>query len=112
MSILFSWLSPLRAICMAIDGILYSLLDNAYDLVIKLSTAELLKHSTIKSLTQNLYIIFGVVAFFRLAMLLVNSIIDPEKLNEKGKGLSNIFFRVVGMIILLAVTPFFFEMSY
>ena len=112
MSILFSWLSPLRAICMAIDGILYSLLDNAYDLVIKLSTAELLKHSTIKSLTQNLYIIFGVVAFFRLAMLLVNSIIDPEKLNEKGKGLSNIFFRVVGMIILLAVTPFLFEMSY
>ena len=112
MSILFSWLSPLRAICMAIDGILYSLLDNAYDLVIKLSTAELLKHSTIKSLTGNLYIIFGVVAFFRLALLLVNAIIDPEKLNEKGKGLSNIFFRVVGMVILLAVTPFLFEKSY
>lgn len=112
MSILFSWLSPLRAICMAIDGILYSLLDNAYDLVIKLSTAELLKHSTIKSLTGNLYIIFGVVAFFRLALLLVNAIIDPEKLNEKGKGLSNIFFRVVGMFILLAVTPFLFEKSY
>lgn len=112
MNILFSWLSPLRVICMAIDGVLYSLLDNAYDLVIKLSTAELLKHTTIKSLTENLYIIFGVVAFFRLALLLVNAIIDPEKLNEKGKGLSNIFFRVVGMIILLAVTPFLFEMSY
>lgn len=112
MSILFSWLSPLRAICMAIDGVLYSLLDNAYDLVIKLSTAELLKPATIKSLTGNLYIIFGVVAFFRLALLLVNAIIDPEKLNEKGKGLSNIFFRVVGMVILLAVTPFLFEMSY
>lgn len=112
MSILFSWLSPLRAICMAIDGVLYSLLDNAYDLVIKLSTAELLKPAIIKSLTGNLYIIFGVVAFFRLALLLVNAIIDPEKLNEKGKGLSNIFFRVVGMVILLAVTPFLFEMSY
>lgn len=112
MSILISFIGPLRAICMAIDGVLYSLLDNAYDLVIKLSTAELLKHATIKSLTENLYIIFGVVAFFRLALLLVNAIIDPEKLNEKGKGLSNIFFRVVGMIILLAVTPFLFEMSY
>lgn len=112
MSILISFIGPLRAICMAIDGVLYSLLDNAYDLVIKLSTAELLKPATIKSLTENLYIIFGVVAFFRLALLLVNAIIDPEKLNEKGKGLSNIFFRVVGMIILLAVTPFLFEMSY
>lgn len=112
MSILISFIGPLRAICMAIDGVLYSLLDNAYDLVIKLSTAELLKPAAIKSLTENLYIIFGVVAFFRLALLLVNAIIDPEKLNEKGKGLSNIFFRVVGMIILLAVTPFLFEMSY
>lgn len=112
MYILLSWLSPLRAICMAIDGVAYSLLDNAYNIVINLSTAELLNHSTIKSLMSNLYVLVGVVAFFRLALLLVNSIIDPEKLNEKGKGLSSIFFRVVGMIILLIVTPILFEKSY
>jgi len=112
MSILISWLGPLRAICMAIDGIVFRLLDNAYMLVIKLSTAELFQHETIRSITNNLYILFGVVAFFRLALVLVNAIIDPEKLNEKGKGISNIFFRVVGMIMLLAVTPFLFQMSY
>ena len=112
MSILLSWLGPLRAICMAIDGVAYSLLDNAYNIVINLSTAELLKHDTVVQITRNLYILFGVVAFFRLAIVLVNSIIDPEKLNEKGKGLSNIFFRVVGMILILAVAPFLFKMSY
>ena len=112
MSILLSWLGPLRAICMAIDGVAYSLLDNAYNIVINLSTAELLKHDTVVQITRNLYILFGVVAFFRLAVVLVNSIIDPEKLNEKGKGLSNIFFRVVGMILILAVAPFVFKMSY
>lgn len=112
MSILISWLGPLRAICMAIDGVAFSLLDNAYNLVIKLSTAELFQHETVRSLTNNMYILIGVVAFFRLALVLVNAIIDPEKLNEKGKGLASIFFRVVGMIILLAVTPFLFQMSY
>lgn len=112
MNILLSWLGPLRAICMAIDEVAYSLLDDAYNIVINLSTAELLNHSTIKSLMSNLYVLVGVVAFFRLALLLVNAIIDPEKLNEKGKGLSNIFFRVVGMIILLVVTPMLFQMSY
>lgn len=112
MNILISWLGPLRAICMAIDRVAYSVLDNAYNLVIALSKAEFLNHDSIKSLMGNLYVLFGVVAFFRLAMVLVNAIIDPEKLNEKGKGLSNIFFRVVGMIILLAVTPFLFQMSY
>lgn len=112
MNILISWLGPLRAICMAIDGVAFSLLDNAYELVIKLSTAELFQHETIRSLTSNIYILIGVVAFFRLALVLINAIIDPEKLNEKGKGLASIFFRVVGMIILLAVTPFLFQMSY
>lgn len=112
MNILISWLGPLRAICMAIDGVAFSLLDNAYMLVINLSTAELFQHETIRSITNNVYILIGVVAFFRLAVVLVNAIIDPEKLNEKGKGLSSIFFRVVGMVILLAVTPFLFQLSY
>lgn len=112
MSILIGLLGPFRALSMAIDGIAFSLLDDAYQIVIELSSATLLQHGTIESLMRNLYILFGVVAFFRLAVLLVNSIIDPEKLNEKGKGLSNIFFRVVGMIIILFITPWLFEKSY
>lgn len=112
MEILFSWLSPLRFIFLAIDSVAFSLLDNVYNLVITLSTAKFLTSATIKSLTNNIYILISLVAFFRLALVLVNSIIDPEKLNEKGKGLSNIFFRVVGMIVILAVTPFIFEKSY
>ncbi|MGN1267923.1 MAG: conjugal transfer protein TrbL family protein [Candidatus Aphodocola sp.] len=112
MSILIGWLGPLRTICMAIDGIVFSLLDNAYNIVVNLSSAEIFEHSYIESIMRSLYILFSVVAFFRLAIVLVNAIIDPEKLNEKGKGLSNIFFRVVGMIIILAVTPFVFNELY
>lgn len=112
MDILISFIGPFRAIAMAIDGVAFSLLDNAYNVVMELSTAEFLKHDTIQNLIQSMYILVGVVAFFRLALVLVNAIIDPEKLNEKGKGLSNIFFRVVGMIIILFLTPFLFQMSY
>lgn len=112
MSILFSWVSILRTIFITIDGVVFSVLDNAYNIVITLSNADIITSNTIQSITKNLYILFGIVAFFRLAVVLVNSIIDPEKLNEKGKGLSNIFFRVVGMIVILFITPFLFEKSY
>lgn len=112
MSILISWLAPLRAICIAIDGVAYNLLDQAYNIVVELSSATILEHVTIKKIMSSIYILFGVVAFFRLALVLVNAILDPEKLNEKGKGVSNIFFRVVGMIVILAVTPWLFEQSY
>lgn len=112
MNILLSFVGPLRVVCMALDHVIYSLLGKVYSIVIGFASAELLKHETIKELTSNLYILFGVIAFFRLAVVLVNAIIDPDKLNEKGKGISNIFFRVVGMIILLAVTPILFQKSY
>ena len=112
MEILFSWLSPLRFIFIALDQIAYSFLGSAYNIVIELSSQTLLEHETVETITKSLYILAGVVAFFRLALVLVNSILDPDKLNEKGKGLSNIFFRFVVMFVLLAITPFLFEVSY
>lgn len=112
MSILYDFRNPFRTLCMAIDSVIFSLLDNSYNLFIELASAEFLTHDTIETMMKSLYILFGIVAFFRLAVVLVNSIIDPDKLNEKGKGLSNIFFRVVAMIVILAVTPMLFNFSY
>ena len=112
MNILLNFVGPLRVVCITIDHVLYSLLGKVYSIVIGFSSAELLNHDTIKQMSNNLYVLIGVIAFFRLAVVLVNAIIDPDKLNEKGKGISNIFFRVVGMIILLVVTPFLFQKSY
>ena len=112
MNILLNFVGPLRVVCITIDHVLYSLLGKVYSIVIGFSSAELLNHDTIKQMSNNLYVLIGVIAFFRLAVVLVNAIIDPDKLNEKGKGISNIFFRVVGMIILLVVTPFLFQKSF
>lgn len=112
MEILIGWLSPLRTICMAIDGIAFSLLDDAYNIVLELAGATLLDNESLRKMMVSLYILFGIVAFFRLALVLINSVIDPDKLTEKGKGLGNIFFRVVGMILILAVAPLIFEFSY
>lgn len=112
MEILIGWLSPLRTICMAIDGIAFSLLDDAYNIVLELAGATLLDNESLRKMMVSLYILFGIVAFFRLALVLINSVIDPDKLTEKGKGLGNIFFRVVGMILILAVAPLIFDFSY
>lgn len=113
MGILIGWLSPLRTICMAIDSIAFTLIDDAYNIVMELAGATLYSYGDdFQHMLSNLYILFGIVAFFRLALVLVNSVIDPEKLSEKGKGLGNIFFRVVGMLLILAVTPLLFSFSY
>ena len=101
----------LRLLLIAIDSVFYNLIDNAYNLIISISSATL-NNDVVEKIIRNLYIVVGIFAFFRIALLLINSIIDPEKLNEKGKGLSNIFVRTVLMLVLLLLTPQLFSLAF
>lgn len=109
LEILFSWLSPFRFIGIWIDTIAYSLIDNAYNLIVTFSKGTLLKEEFIVSLMNNLYVVIGIFALFRIAMLLVNSIINPDKLSEKGNGLANVFGNFIIMFVMLVMTPFVFR---
>ncbi len=109
LEILFSWLSPFRFIGIWLDSIAYSLIDNAYELISTFSKGTLIKEEFVVSLMNNLYVIIGIFALFRIALLLVNSIINPDKLSEKGNGLGNIFKNFIVMFVLLVMTPFIFR---
>lgn len=96
---------------MMLDKVVFSLIDDGYNLMFNLSGAYI-NDETVKEVIKNLYIIVGIFAFFKIAVLLINSIIDPEKLNEKGKGLSSILWRTVVMLVILVLTPFIFDAGY
>ena len=112
MSVLISLLAPARALFMALDSVAYGLLDDVYEIILNLSDMRILTDGIVSEIMGNIYVIFGVIAFFRLALVLINSLIDPEKMNEKGKGLSSILIRTVTMIILVAIVPFLFDLAY
>lgn len=109
LEILFSWLSIPRAIGIWIDTIAYSLIDNAYNIIVTFSKGTLLKEEFIVSLMNNLYVVIGIFALFRIAILLINSIINPDKLSEKGNGLANVFGNFIIMFVMLVMTPFVFR---
>ena len=77
LEILFSWLSPLRFIGIWIDTIAFSLVDYAYELIVTFSSGTLLKQEFVQELMDNFYVIIGLFALFRVAILLVNSLINP-----------------------------------
>ena len=100
-----------RSFFILIDKVVFNLIDTAYNLIFSVSGATL-NSDVVEKIIKNLYIIIGIFAFFRIAVILINSIIDPEKLNEKGKGLGSILIRTVIMLVLLVFTPFLFDMAY
>ena len=104
-------MSFFRMFFMMLDKVVFSLIDDGYNLMFDLSKV-FVDNELAKTIIKNFYVIVGIFAFFRIAVLLINSIIDPEKLNEKGKGLSSILWRTVVMLVILVLTPFIFDAGY
>lgn len=96
-----------------IDSIGFAFIDNAYEFM--LSTMKGFNSEVFEDITgnliQNAYLIVGIFALFRIAIALVNSIVNPDKLTDKKEGVGNILFHFVGAIILFIAVPLIFDLS-
>ena len=109
MNILFSWLSIPRMIGIWIDTIAFSLVDNAYNLIVFFAGASFFENGAIKKIMNSIYVIISLFALFRLALLLVNAMISPDKLYDNKVGIGKIGLNVVIMFVLLIITPTIFR---
>lgn len=113
---LYSWAasdiwSRIREVFFMIDMIPYSLIDNVYNLFYAVATENIINETVINQVLSNVYVLVGIFALFRIAMLLINAIINPDTLIKQGGGLSKIFVNTIIMLVLLVITPQLFEMS-
>lgn len=102
----------IRAIGIWIDSIAYGLIDNVYNLIGVLAKAELFDNTAIETIMKNTYVVISIFALFRIALILVNAIINPDKLNDKENGIASVLRNLVIMFVLLIMTPFLFEEAY
>lgn len=113
---LFSWAASeiwgkVREVFFMLDMVPYFLIDNVYNLFYEVSTQNLITETVVNQVLSNVYVLVGIFAFFRIALLLINSIINPDALNKEGVGLSRIFVNTIIMLVLLVFTPTLFSMS-
>lgn len=103
----------LRKILFLIDSLGLTFIDDAYDLMISAITAfDGDKVAQLANdIAKNCYIIIGIFALFRIAVILVNTIIDPDKLTDKSQGFGNVLMRLVVTLVLFVMVPFIFDMS-
>lgn len=111
MSVLMGWLTPIRAICLWIDCVAFSLVDNAYNIFATLATNEVISSDAIVSLRNNIYILVGIIALFRMAVFLITSILTPDKFTttKDSKGISSLFLRLILMLCAIVLSPWIFD---
>lgn len=103
----------IRVVLMWIDSLGFYVIDNAYNIMIR--AMEGFNQEAIQQIagkmTRSAYVLMGIFALFRIAIMLINAIINPDKLTDKKEGAGNVLFHFVGTIFLLIFIPFIFDMG-
>lgn len=101
-----------RSLLFFFDQIIYGFIPKVYDFIEILAKQTLFSEGEIKGIADNIYAILGVFMLFRVAFILLNAIIDPDKLTDKERGASKVFTRLVVAIILIVAIPFAFDYAF
>ena len=72
--ILFNFLGPIRSIAIYIDSIVFGLIDNCFEIIMGFANSEFYKLDIIDDIRKKIYFVITLIALFRLAFLLINSL--------------------------------------
>lgn len=96
----------IRSIFALIDRVAYWLLGIMYEILFNVASADIFSNATIKNFYGRIQLILGVFMIFKLAVTIIQGILNPDTFTDKKSGFGNIITRIITAIILLAVlTP-------
>ena len=100
------FLDFLRTALTFIEGLGYNILAFVYNIFFSVASAEILSSSAVIGFYQRIQLILGVFMMFKLALSIINVIINPDSIKDNQKGLSKIVTRVVvALFLLLLIVP-------
>ena len=102
------WSKRIRSFFSLFDRGVYYLMVAVYQVFFNVASAQILQGDTLKVFFSRIQIILGVFVLFKLAISLINVIVNPDLLgsDKSGQGFSQIVVRVIlALIMLVAIMP-------
>ncbi|HPE14289.1 MAG TPA: hypothetical protein PLT65_00425, partial [Bacilli bacterium] len=79
---------------------IYAFAGDVYQFIIDLATQEYMDSKYIEAFTENIMVFVGVITLFRLAITLIQYLVDPDSAGDKKTGSGKL---IVGVILMLAM---------
>lgn len=93
--------------------VLYPLISKFYESFELIARHKFFSNKlTLNNIINNIYIVVVVVIIFLFSIKLLTSIINPDMLTDKKKGVSSMAIRTIVGIILIALIPWAFDEAY
>ena len=87
---------------------LYRCCAALYAFMIELASYEVISRLSIREMYLRVYTVIGIVMLFRIMYHMINYLIDPDKVEDKGDGASKIITRIITVFVMLAFCPLVF----
>lgn len=95
-----------RSLCALLDEVAYWLLGIMYEILFNVASTDIFTNDTIVRFYGRVQLIIGVFMVFKLAVSIIQGIINPDTFMDKKAGASSLIGRIVFALILLTVlTP-------
>lgn len=99
------------ALLLLIDSKIYWAFSKLYSFFISLARLELFRDDAFSAVMNNVYVIFGVVALFVVAFVLLKEMVNTED-TKSGKQISSMLVRMVMVSIIIVLVPPAFDFLY
>lgn len=100
----------IRSFFATIDIFLANAVTKVYSLILSLSDINIV--SFFSQITEKVYSLLGIFMCFKVAIVVINYIIDPDKMSDKKSGTSKFIVKIVIALALLGTMPNIFRELY
>ena len=98
--------NALRMLCSMLDRVVYELIVIIYQILFNIADSTILSSEFIKDFYSRVQLILGVFMIFKLAVSLLQAVINPDMLTDQKKGMGKIISRMITMLVMLtAIMP-------
>lgn len=97
-----------RKICIRFDTILINFADSVYNIFCEVVNGTLLTPEIIDGLMGRMYLLIGILIFFKIAITMIRYIVAPETFLDDKVGAGSLVKRVIIGCILIIAVPLIF----
>ncbi len=98
----------LYAVGRGLNWAIYSIVSLISEGLLNIANTQMFSGG-VEAFTKRIYVILGVYMLFKLAFSLLSSVINPDMLLDKERGMQKIVPRTIMMLILLIMVPTIFS---
>ena len=84
-----------------IDSAVYALMVEIYNIFFSVATSTIIDGSIVRVFYQRIQLILGIFMVFKLAISLLNLIVNPELLKDKNSGPGKLVIRIIVCLLLI-----------